>query len=151
MGNAPAGLLLIRDMPSYNGWRMRSVFLCLIAILFCGIAPVAENKGTCPPAPPVDKHLTTITSGKANGTISILAVISDRGYVCAAHVIRGLDKKSNAEAERIVRQWRFTPAKKDGHAVPVVVTVQVNYDRDKNGNVIISSSKPTSPEEAPTQ
>jgi TonB family protein len=128
---------------------MKSGYMCLIAIIFCGIASVAENKGICPPAPTVDKHPATINSDESNGTISVLAVISDKGYVCTAQVIRGLDKRSNAEAEKTVRQWRFTPAKKDGHAVPVVVTVQVNYERDKNGNVIISSSKPTPPEEAP--
>ncbi len=130
---------------------MKPGYMCLIAILFCAIASVAENKGTCPPAPTVDKHPATINSDKSNGRISVLAVISDKGYVCTAQVTRGLDKRSNAEAEKTVRQWRFTPAKKDGHAVPVVVTVQVNYERDKNGNVIISSSKPTPPEEAPKQ
>ena len=123
--------------------------MCLITIAVSAVASVAENKGTCPPAPPVEKHRGTSNADQSNGTITVLAVVSDRGYVCTAQVMRGIDKKSNAEAEKTVRQWRFTPAKKDGHPVPVVVTVEVGYERDKDGNVIISSSKPTPPEEAP--
>ena len=122
---------------------MKSAYLCLIAILFCGSMSIAENKGTCPPAPPEEKHPATNNSRESNGTISVLAVVSDKGYVCTAQVIRGLDKKSNAEAEKTVRQWRLTPAKKDGHAVPAVVTVQVKYERDKNGNVVIDPSNST--------
>ena len=128
---------------------MKSAFLCVITAVLCSVPSVAENKGTCPPAPPVGKHRATSNADESNGTITVLAVVSDRGYVCTAQVIRGIDKKSNAEAEKTVRQWRFTPAKKDGHPVPVVVKVPVNYERDKNGNVIISSSKPTLPQDAP--
>jgi TonB family protein len=35
----------------------------------------------------------------------------------------GLDEK----AVEAVRQWRFEPAKKDGHPVPVMINVEVNF------------------------
>jgi TonB family protein len=66
----------------------------------------------------------------------VIAVISDRGYVCDAKVIRGLNKETDKQAARAVRQWRFQPArKKDGHPVPVVVAVEANYWR-KDGQLV---------------
>jgi EAL domain-containing protein (putative c-di-GMP-specific phosphodiesterase class I) len=56
----------------------------------------------------------------------LMAVISDKGYVCDAQVIRGLDKETDKKASGAVRQWHFQSARKNGHAVPVVVTVEVN-------------------------
>ena len=75
--------------------------------------------------------------------------MGDTGYVCSAKVINGIDKKSDADAENAVRQWHFATAKKDGRPVPVVVSVEVHYERDKDGNVILSSQQPTPTEYAP--
>jgi TonB family protein len=86
-----------------------------------------------------------------SGKITLQAVVSDTGYVCSAKVIDGMDKKSDAEAEKTVRQWHFTPAKKDGHPVPVVVKVEVHYERDEDGNVILSSRQPSQTEQTPKQ
>lgn len=94
------------------------------------MASLAENKGTCPPSPPVERH--RISGSDQSGNITLQAVVSDTGYVCSAKVIDGIDKKSDAEAEKAVRQWHFAPAKKDGHPVPVVVKVEVHYERDKD-------------------
>ena len=129
---------------------MKSVFACLIVVASLAVASAAENKGTCPPSPPVERH-RTISNAQASGKITLQAVVSDTGYVCSAAVIDGIDKKSDADAEKAVRQWHFVPAKKDGRPVPVVVTVEVQYERDKDGNVILRSRKPTPTEEPPKQ
>jgi hypothetical protein len=71
-----------------------------------------------------------------------MAVISDKGYVCEAEVIRGLDKEIDKKAAGAVRQWHFQPGRKDGHVVPVVVTVEVNYWR-KGGDLIQFPAAPT--------
>ena len=120
---------------------MKPVFRCVIIVASCAVACLAENKGTCPPSPPVARHRTN--SSDQSGTITLQAVVSDTGYVCSAKVIDGIGKKSDADAENAVRQWHFDPAKKDGRPVPVVVTVEVHYERDKDGNVILSSHQPT--------
>ena len=127
---------------------MKSVFGWLIVVASLAVASAAENKGICPPSPPVERH-RTISTAQASGKITLQAVVSDMGYVCSATVIDGIDKKSDADAEKAVRQWHFAPAKKDGRPVPVVVTVEVHYERDKDGNVILSSQKPTPTEKAP--
>ena len=122
--------------------------MCFV-VLSCAVASLAEDKGTCPPAPPIEKHRTN--TGDRSGKITIQAVVSDTGYVCTAKVIDGIDKKSDADAENAVRQWHFVPAKKDGRPVPMVVAVEVRYERDKDGNVILSSHQPAPTEEVPHQ
>ena len=127
---------------------MKPVFTYLFIVASCAFASLAENKGTCPPSPPVERHRTN--SSDQSGKITLQAVVSDTGYVCSAKVINGINKKSDADAENAVRQWHFAPAKKDGRRpVPVVVTVEVHYERDKDGNVILSSQQPTPTEYAP--
>jgi TonB family protein len=128
---------------------MKPMLMCFVIVASFAVASLAENKGTCPPAPPVEKHRTN--SGDRSGKITIQAVVSDTGYVCSAKVIDGIDKKFDADAENVVRQWHFSPAKKNGRPVPVVVSVEVHYERDKDGNVILSSQQPTPAEEVPKQ
>jgi hypothetical protein len=45
-------------------------------------------------------------------SVSLLIVISNRGYVCSAQVIRGFDKETDARAMQEVRHWRFHPSTK---------------------------------------
>ena len=129
---------------------MKSVCTYLINIVAAAGASVAENKGTCPPPPPVERHRTR-SAAQESGKITLQVVVSDTGYVCSAKVIDGIDKQSDADAEKAVQQWHFAPAKKDGRPVPVVVSVEVQYDRDKDGKVVLNSRKPTPTGEAPTQ
>ncbi len=72
----------------------------------------------------------------------LMAVISDKGYVCNAQVIRGLDKETDKKATGAVRQWHFQPAQKEGRAVPVVVTVEVHYWR-RDGELVQFPAAPT--------
>ena len=131
---------------------MKLIVAC-VAVLFvsCASASFADNKGTCPPAPPTTSNRTTANAEEPRGTITLLAVVSDTGYVCSVRIIRGVNKKADADALKAVRTWRFAPAKKDGRPVPVVITVEVKYEREKDGNVVLSSPNPAPAERiAPT-
>jgi TonB family protein len=126
----------------------------MVALMMLGSAAAlaaADSKGFCPPTPPKPKVVARKTSvpqtpptpdAQYAGTVMLMAVISDKGYVCDAQVIRGLDKATDKKAAGAVRQWHFQPAQKDGHAVPVVVTVEVNYWR-KNGELVQFPASPT--------
>ena len=105
----------------------------------------ADDKGTCPPAPPAPafdsaKKLAqgtpTNAQGQRIGTVTLLTVISDTGHVCSAQVIQGIEKKIDAGAVKAVLQWKFHPAIKNGHRVPTVANIQIHYRLDKDGNVI---------------
>jgi TonB family protein len=116
----------------------------LIAVLAFAVASRAENKGLCPPPPPLSAaapekaapSVSATVDKKDSGTVTLLAVISDKGYVCSVRVLRGLDKETNKKFERAARDWHFDPARKDGHTVPVVVTIDVKYRVTGDGQVV---------------
>ena len=66
----------------------------------------------------------------------MLTVISDTGHVCSAQVLQGVDIKTDADVVKTVRSWNFEPARRDGRAVPTVVTLEVKYLRDKAGHLV---------------
>jgi len=73
----------------------------LIAALAIGTMCRAEDKGFCPRSPPANiaapkkasPHESPSADKKYFGTVTLLAVISDKGYVCSAHVLRGPSKE----------------------------------------------------------
>src|ERR1700690_877838 len=107
--------------------------LSLAFVLAMTVCAPSEDKGNCPPAPPKPKGVPIgsgpsqsppVPDAKFAGTVSLLTVISDKGYVCSVQLIRGFDKVADTQAIRAVRQWLFSPAQKDGRPVPVVVNTE---------------------------
>ena len=122
--------------------RLSSLLAFLLAMTVCA---ASEDKGYCPPAPPKPKAVLTesappqsppVPDATFAGTVSLLTVISDKGYVCSVQLIRGFDKAADTMAVRAVRQWHFDPARKDGRPVPVVVKTEVSFWRDASGQLV---------------
>lgn len=85
---------------------------------------------------------------KYAGTVTLLTVLSDKGYVCSTRVLQGIDQQMNKRAEDAVRQWHLTPAKKDGRNVPVVVTITVTYWMNGKGEIVSDAPTPaTTPDD----
>jgi TonB family protein len=82
--------------------------------------------------PPV----STDPGKKYFGTVTFVAVISDKGYVCSARVAHGIDREFDKKAGKAVREWHFDPAQKDGHTVTVVVRIDVNYWTTSSGEIV---------------
>ena len=61
------------------------------------------------------------------GTVLLDCVVLDDGTVGEVRVSKHLDPDLDAEAIRTLRQWRFTPGQKDGHAVPVQISVELTF------------------------
>jgi hypothetical protein len=129
---------------------MRTTILLFVLFLFTALTLPAEDKGRCPDPPPKPTHVppSKQSSGKPPspdaqfaGTVSVMAVVSDKGYVCSADPVNGPDKETNMKIARAVQTWRFKPAKKNGQPVPVVVMVSVALWRKPNGELIL----PTDP------
>lgn len=81
---------------------------------------------------------------KFAGSVSLLVVISNKGYVCSVQLIRGFDKEADKRAMQGARQWRFDPAKKDGRPVAVEMRVELSFWRNANGELISAPpAKPT--------
>jgi len=64
---------------------------------------------------------------RVQGIVILEAVISHEGCITSARVLRGLDGRLDWAAVRAVIQWRFTPTLLNGVAVPVIMTVTVQF------------------------
>ena len=71
-----------------------------------------------------------------------MVVVSDKGSVCSAEVLQGINHGTDTDALAAVKSWTFKPATKDGRQVPVVVTVRVDYEF-VNGKFVRASQGPT--------
>jgi len=66
---------------------------------------------------------------RVEGMVIIEATIDERGNVARAQVLRSIPLLDEA-ALTAVRQWKFTPTLLNGSAVPIVMTVTVNFKLD---------------------
>ena len=99
-----------------------------------------------PPAPPTRQEPVRVSSlqrptrvfsvdpaypaaaraARIEGLVIIEAVIDTDGHVASARVLKSVALLDQAALDA-VRQWRFTPTLLNGTAVPVVMTVTVNF------------------------
>jgi TonB family protein len=88
-----------------------------------GVAPPTKVKHVAPVYPP------DALAARVAGVVIIEAVIGEDGKVRAARVLRSIPMLDGAALEA-VKQWEFTPTQLNGVAVPVVMTVTVNFTTD---------------------
>jgi len=65
-------------------------------------------------------------AGRVQGVVIIEARIEGDGRVSDAHVLRSIPMLDQAAIDA-VRQWEFTPTLLNGKAVPVIMTITVNF------------------------
>src|ERR1022692_5309510 len=61
------------------------------------------------------------------GVVVMLIGITAKGHVGPVHVLRASNEAFQQSAVSTVKTWRFSPARKDGKAVPVQVTVEMKF------------------------
>ena len=61
------------------------------------------------------------------GVVVMLIGIDTKGHVGPVHVLRASNDAFQQSAVTTVKTWRFSPAKKDGKAVPAQVTVEMKF------------------------
>jgi TonB family protein len=64
---------------------------------------------------------------KTMGTVLLAVAINSVGMVDAVKVVCKLEPGLDQNAAAAVKQWKFTPATKDGEPVPVQIEVSVGY------------------------
>jgi protein TonB len=84
------------------------------------IKPPTKTKNVTPGYPEAAR------SARVQGIVIIEAVIGADGKVADAKVLRSVPQL-DAAAVAAVKQWEFTPTLLNGKAVPVVMTVTVNF------------------------
>jgi TonB family protein len=66
-------------------------------------------------------------TAKVEGTVVLLAEISRAGSVESVVALHKLGKGMDESAVRAIKQWKFSPALKDGRPVAVMITIEMNF------------------------
>ena len=69
------------------------------------------------------------SDAEPNGIVVMLVGINEKGHVELVHVLRASNDAFQNSAVSTVKTWKFSPAKKDGKAVPVKVTVEMKFQK----------------------
>ncbi|HWZ33232.1 MAG TPA: M56 family metallopeptidase [Bryobacteraceae bacterium] len=88
------------------------------------------EKGLTPPRviSKAEPHYTEeARDARIEGTVALRCVIDEAGIAENIEVVRSLDPGLDTNAVTAVTQWRFAPAMKDGKAVRVLATIEVNF------------------------
>lgn len=64
---------------------------------------------------------------KWQGTVVLQLVVDDKGHPANIKVMRSLGLGLDQKAIEAVEKWLFRPGMKDGKAVPVIATIEVNF------------------------
>jgi protein TonB len=84
------------------------------------IAPPTRVKNVAPVYPAIAQ------SARVQGVVIVEATIARDGKVSAVKVLRSIPLLDDAALEA-VKQWEYTPTLLNGVAVPVIMTVTVNF------------------------
>ena len=94
------------------------------------LAPIRLHSGMTAPVKTV--HVAPVypaiaQTARVQGVVILEALLDAKGRVEAVRVLRSIPLLDRAAVEA-VQQWRFTPALLNNEAVPVVMTVTVNFE-----------------------
>ena len=73
---------------------------------------------------------TALRDAKVNGVVSVVLVVDETGEVLAAEVSKSSHDDFKGPALDAIRRWKFKPAKLDGKAVKVKVTIPVRFSAE---------------------
>jgi TonB family protein len=89
-----------------------------------------HQPGVSPPSTinHVEAHYTEeARKAKLNGVCVISLIVDPQGLPEEIHLVSGFDSGMDRNAMAAVGEYRFKPAMKDGEAIPVKITVTVNF------------------------
>jgi TonB family protein len=98
--------------------------------VFAAFLPV--TKGIKPPkaiSAPDPKYPDLPPDAEPLGTVVMLIGITTKGHVEPVRVVHSDEAAFEKTAVETVKKWKFRPAQKDGHPVPVQVTVEMKFQR----------------------
>src|SRR6185295_15362371 len=67
---------------------------------------------------------------RVQGVVILDAIIDAQGVVTSVRVLRSIELLDQAAVDA-VRRWRYTPARLNGVAVPVIMTVTISFTLDR--------------------
>ena len=110
--------------------QLRASILLLACFLLPASALRADEK-TEPPVPvrTVAPDVPSSFSRSGNvGLVTITFTVDEKGNVQDPSVVKSTHAELEEPALTAIKKWRFKPAKKDGAAVSVHVTIPIKFD-----------------------
>jgi len=117
-------------------WQALLICCCAVSLLPAQSSEESNDEpvydlgpGVTPPRviKQVNPHYATNHGVRAVGSVIIALVVSSKGIPKDPRVVKGLDKDLDESAVKAVQEWLFAPAQKDGKAVAVRVSVQIEF------------------------
>ena len=109
-----------------------SFYSLIVCVLFSALSLRADEK-TEPPVPvrmvPPDVP-ASFTHATTTGLVTINFLVDDKGNVQEAKIVKSTHPELEAPALKAIVKWRFKPAKKDGVAVAVRVTIPIKFQNE---------------------
>jgi TonB family protein len=75
------------------------------------------------------KYTSDAMRARVQGAVLIGCIVNKKGEVTDVKVLRSLDATFGLDQEAIAaaRQWRFSPGRRQGEPVPVVVSIELVF------------------------
>jgi TonB family protein len=86
--------------------------------------------GVSPPRPifqPEPEFSEEARKAKYQGTCTVELIVGIDGHPSDIHIASSLGMGLDEKAIEAVKNWRFEPALKDGHPVPVRIQIEVDF------------------------
>ena len=75
----------------------------------------------------INPNYKTARGVKLEGAVIVVLVVSSQGIPRDVRVAKGLDKDIDQSAVDAVREWRFSPARKDDKPIAVRISLEINF------------------------
>jgi TonB family protein len=75
----------------------------------------------------LNPHYPNDRGVRAVGSVIIGLVVSSQGVPRDLRIVKSLDRDLDQSAIEAVKEWRFAPAQKDGKAVAVRVSLEIQF------------------------
>src|SRR6058998_3752963 len=109
--------------------KYRTAFLCVATTLACAHAGITRTRATPLPGNPTPAYPENLISSAVSGVVIAEALVDTSGAVVPAsvRVTHPLDPSVDTVVSRVLKQWRFSPAREDGRAVEQLVAIPFTF------------------------
>lgn len=113
--------------------QFRALFLLITCFCLSALAARADGEKTEPPVPVRTVAPDVPSSFSRSGSVGLVTVnflVDEKGNVQEPTIVKSSHAELEEPALTAIKKWRFKPAKKDGNAVAVHVTIPIKFDNN---------------------
>jgi protein TonB len=105
----------------------------LILVISLGTLSLLAADGTEPPVPVrtvAPKFPEDMKRQGTSGLVTVSCMIDEKGNVTDPKVVKSTNDAFTEPAVEALKKWKFKPAKKDGEAIAIRVSIPVQFNID---------------------